>query len=494
MCRDHTALCENGRTAWCGVRKDMSKYFKKYIGDKAFYTMVLGVVMPIMIQNGITNFVSLLDNIMVGRVGTEQMSGVAIVNQLFFVFNLGIFGVLSGAGIFGAQFYGCGRHDGVRHTFRFKLISVSLVTLFSCLLFYFAGDALINLYLHEEAGTDPAALVAALYYGKNYLLVMLLGIPPFALCQCYTSTLRECGETVLPMKASMVAVTVNMCLNGLLIFGLLGFPRLGVVGAAIATVIARYTEMIIVLIYTHRHADRYPFIKEAYRSFYIPGSLISKILIKGTPLMLNELMWAMGMAVMSQCYSMRGLDVVAGMNISSTISNLFGIVYLSMGSAVAIIIGQLLGAGKMEEAKDTDTKLIAFSVMICLGVGVVLMLLAPLFPMIYNTSDKVRELATGFIRIVAIYLPVNAFLNTCYFTIRAGGRTIITFLFDSVFVWVVSIPCAYILSRYTNLPITPLYFYCLLPDLLKCLIGFIMVKKGIWISNLVENEENLLTR
>ena len=284
----------------------MENFKKKYLGDKAFYLMVLGVVLPIMIQNGITNFVSLLDNIMVGRVGTEQMSGVAIVNQLMFVFNLGAFGVISGAGIFGAQFYGCGKHDGVRHTFRFKLIAVFIVTLCACLLFYFAGENLISLYLHEEETTDPAALRAALHYGRQYLLVMLIGIPPFAVSQCYTSTLRECGETILPMKASMAAVGVNMCFNAVLIFGLLGFPRLGVVGAAIATVLARYVEMVIVVLYTHKHADLYPFIKGAYESLHIPGSLVSKILIKGTPLMANELLWAMGMAVMTQCYSLRG--------------------------------------------------------------------------------------------------------------------------------------------------------------------------------------------
>lgn len=464
----------------------MENFKKKYLGDKAFYLMVLGVVLPIMIQNGITNFVSLLDNIMVGRVGTEQMSGVAIVNQLLFVFNLGAFGVISGAGIFGAQFFGCGKHDGVRHTFRFKLIAVFIVTLCACLLFYFAGENLISLYLHEEETTDPAALRAALHYGRQYLLVMLIGIPPFAVSQCYTSTLRECGETILPMKASMAAVGVNMCFNAVLIFGLLGFPRLGVVGAAIATVLARYVEMVIVVLYTHKHADIYPFIKGAYESLHIPGSLVSKILIKGTPLMANELLWAMGMAVMTQCYSMRGLDVVAGLNISSTISNLFSVVYISMGNAVAIIIGQLLGAGKMEEAKETDTRLIVFSVLTCMVVGLALFVLAPFFPMIYNTTDKVRGLAAGFIRIVAIYIPVNAFLNTCYFTIRAGGRTVITFLFDSVFIWVVSIPCAYFLSRYTDMPIVPLYLCCQLLDLIKCVIGFIMVKNGMWISNLVE--------
>lgn len=461
----------------------MKKYLHKYIGDRAFYAMVLGVVVPIMVQNGITNFVSLLDNIMVGRVGTEQMSGVAIVNQFVFVYNLAIFGAISGAGIFGAQFYGCGKQEGVRHTFRFKLIAAGVIALAACLLLFFGGDALIRLYLHGEE--NRAELDAALHYGKQYLLIMLLGMPPFAFEQCYTSTLRECGETVVPMKAGIVAVCVNLCLNALLIFGLFGFPALGVAGAAIATVIARYVETVIVVVWTHRHAEQYPFINGAYKSLYIPGNLVSKILIKGTPLMLNELLWAAGMAVMMQCYSVRGLEAVAGLNIASTISNLFGVVYISMGNAVSIIIGQLLGAGRMEEAKDTDTKLIAFAVGSCVVVGGVLALLAPLFPEMYNTTDAVKELATRFIRIIAIYIPVCAFLNTCYFTLRAGGRTVITFFFDSVFVWCVSIPVAFVLSRFTGIPIVPLYFYCQMLDLIKCVIGYVLVKKGVWLSNIV---------
>lgn len=461
----------------------MRKIFSKYIGDKTFYAMVLSVVVPIMVQNGITNFVSLLDNIMVGRVGEVQMSGVAIVNQLMFVFNISIFGAVSGAGIFSAQFFGCGKHNGVRHTFRFKLIAAALLTVLACLLFFFGGDMLINLYLHGEE--NRANLDAALHYGRQYLAVMLVGLPPFALVQCYTSTLRECGETVLPMKAGIAAVITNCCLNMVLIFGLLGFPALGVVGAAIATVISRYVEMVIVLVYTHKNAEKYPFIAGAYRSLYIPGSLVSKILIKGTPLMLNEILWAAGVAIMMQCYSVRGLEAVTGLNISSTISNVFSVVYISLGSAVSIIIGQLLGAGKQEEANDTDRKLIVFAVLSCIAVGGILALLAPLFPQIYDATDEVKELATWFIRIVALYIPICAFLNSCYFTLRAGGKTVITFLFDSVFMWVVSIPFAYVLSRYTTIPIVPLYLYCQMVDLIKCVIGFALVKKGVWLSNIV---------
>lgn len=461
----------------------MKKFIHKYFGDKTFYAMVLGVVVPIMVQNGITNFVSLLDNIMVGRVGTEPMSGVAIVNQLMFVFNLAVFGAISGAGIFGAQFYGCGRQEGVRHTFRFKLIIVTVLTVGACLLFFFGGDMLIKLYLHGEENKE--ALEAALHYGKQYLLIMLLSMPPFALEQSYTSTLRECGETVLPMKAGIIAVIINLCLNGVLIFGMFGFPAMGVAGAAIATVIARYVEMTIVVVWTHKHADRYPFITGAYKSLYIPGNLVSKILVKGMPLMVNEVMWAAGMATLMQCYSVRGLDAVAGLNISSTISNLFGVVYISMGNAVAIIIGQLLGAGKMKEARDTDTKLIAFSVVSCAAVGGVLAVLAPLFPEMYKTTEAVKKLATQFILIVALYIPMCAFLNACYFTLRAGGKTIVTFVFDSLFMWCVSIPFAFILSRYTAIPIVPLYLYCQMIELIKCVIGFVLVKKGVWLTNIV---------
>ncbi len=456
----------------------------KLIGDRKFYGKVLTVAVPIMIQNAITNFVGLLDNIMVGRVGTEQMSGIAIVNQLLLVFNLAIFGALSAAGIFGAQFYGSGDQEGVRHAFRFKLYVSVLLVILGILVLWFLGEDLILLYLHDEGGTTQS-LDAALGYGKSYLLVMLVGLLPFALEEAYASTLRECGETKLPMLAGVVAVFVNLFLNYLLIFGKCGFPKLGVVGAAIATVISRYVQMLIVIVWTHRHTELLPFAKGLYSSPRIPGGLTLQIILKGLPLMLNEILWAAGMAVLNQCYSLRGLDVIAGLNIATTITNLFNVVFIAMGSAVSIMVGQLLGAGRMEEARDTDTKLIAFSVFSCVGIGAVLMLLAPLFPEMYNTTDQVKSLATGFIRVGAGCMPIFAFMHTTYFTLRSGGKTLITFCFDSVYLWAVSTPLAFVLSRYTALPILTLYLCVQLIDLIKCAIGFVMVKKGIWMNKMV---------
>ena len=465
----------------------MSTLRKKLIGDKVFYKMVLAVAVPIMLQNGITNFVGLLDNIMVGRIGTEQMSGIAIVNQLLMVFNLSIFGAISGAGIFSAQFFGCGDHKGVRDTFRFKLYICLAILIIGVAIFIFGGEELILLYLHGEEGTR-AQLEAALGYGKEYLAVMLVGLLPFAVEQVYTSTLRECGETMVPMKAGITAVLVNLVFNYLLIFGKCGFPELGVVGAAVATVLSRFVQAGIVVVWTHRHVEQMPFIGGAYANLKIPGHLVQKILVKGTPLMVNEILWSAGMAYLMQCYSVRGLEAIAALNISSTISNVFNTVFIAMGSAVAIIVGQLLGAGKMQEAKDTDTKLIAFSVASCVVIGSVLALTAPLFPMMYNTEAQVKELATSFIRIAALCMPMAGFMHASYFTLRSGGKTIITFLFDSVYLWCISIPLAYVLSRYTTLHIVPLYFACQMVDIIKCMIGFILVKKGVWLQNIVVKE------
>lgn len=462
----------------------MGAFLKKFIGDKKFYGMVLAIAIPIMIQNGITNFVSLIDNIMVGQVGTNQMSGVAIVNQLIFVYNLCIFGGLSGAGIFGAQFFGQRNEEGIRYVFRFKLIIGSLLTMGGLLVLGCFGEELVTLYL--DTNNSPEDIEATFQYAMQYLHMILIGLVPFLGVQIYASTLRETGEAVLPMKVGIIAVTVNLVFNYLLIFGKFGFPELGVQGAAIATVLSRFVECFIVVLWTHCHIEKNAYIRGVYRSLRIPVELVKKIIVKGLPLLINETLWAGGMAVLLQCYSVRGLNVVAGMNISNTIMNLFNIAFISLGSSVAIIVGKLLGAGKMEEAKDTDRKLIAFSVVLCVFIGAAVIAMAPLFPEFYKTEPEVKTYATHFIRIAAAFLPQSAFLHASYFTIRSGGKTIVTFLFDSGFMWVVTIPLAFILSRFTALSIEVIFASCQGIEILKCIAGFILLKKGVWLQNIVE--------
>ena len=314
---------------------------------------------------------------------------------------------------------------------------------------------------------------------------MLVGFIPFTLAQCYSGTLRETGQTVVPMVAGVVSVVVNLCFNTLLIFGYLGFPRLGASGAAIATVISRYVELAIVAGWTHSHKARNAFLVGAYRSMYIPGKLLKSITVKGMPLLANEFLWSSGMAILNQCYSTCGLDVVPAMNICSTLFNLGSVVYLSMGNSVGIIMGQMLGAGHSEEdVRDTNRKLIAASIASGVVFGGLMAAVSEVFPGIYNTTDAVRHLAAQLIWISAVMMPFGSYLNATYFTLRSGGQTFVTFLFDSCFMWVFCVPLAFGLSRFTSLPILPLYAICQATDFIKCVIGAIMLKQGKWIQNL----------
>ena len=455
----------------------------RYIGDRAFYRRCFGVAVPIIVQNGITNFVSMLDNIMVGQIGTMPMSGVSIVNGLIFVFNLCVFGASSGAGIFTAQFYGSIDNEGIRHTFRFKFLICCVISAVGTALFLLGDSFLIGLYLTGEG--DPAEAAQVLRYGLEYLHIMIWGFLPFALTNTYASTLKETGNTFVPMVAGITATLVNLAGNYILIFGHFGAPAMGVRGAALATVVSRFVELAIVAGWTHLHTEKNPFIVGAYRSCYLPGRLLKAIVIKGMPLLINEALWSSGMAILNQCYSTCGLDVVPAQNISSTLFQLSSVVFLSMGNAVGIIMGQMLGAGSSEEeVRDANGKLLALSVASGVVFGVLMASVSGLFPRLYNTTEEVRQLATWLICINAVMMPFISYTNATYFTLRSGGQTMITFLFDSCFVWGVCIPLAYCLSRFTPLSIIPLFAICQGTDLVKCVIGAAMIKQGKWIQNL----------
>ena len=457
--------------------------FQKIKADKLLYRRFLLVAVPIIIQSGITNFVSMLDNIMVGQVGSLQMSGVSIVNGLMFVYSLCVFGASSGAGIFTAQFFGSNDHEGIRYTFRFKVLICTVLSLLGIVFFSTFGTQLIKLYLQGEGDAADAAQV--LQYGLEYLHMTFLGFVPFALSNAYSSTLRETGQTTVPMLAGVAAVLTNLVLNYVLIFGHFGAPEMGVAGAALATAISRFVELGIVVIWTHSHKKICAFIQGAYRSLYIPASLLKQIAVKGMPLLMNEALWSGGMAFLNQCYSTCGLEIVPAMNISSTISNLASVVFLSGGNAVGILMGQMLGANlDTAQIRGNNRKLIVANVVVGGSFGILLAAVSGLFPMIYNTTDSVRQTATWLICVSAAMMPFQSYLNATYFTLRSGGKTLVTFVFDSGYVWCCMIPVAFVLSRFTNLPILPLYIICNSLDLLKCALGAFMLKKGSWIQNL----------
>lgn len=466
----------------------IQRFKRTFIGDKAFYGVLIKLVIPIIIQMFVTNFVNMLDNIMVGQLGTDEISGVAIANQLVTVFNLCIFGGVSGPGIFGAQFFGAGDMEGVRNTFRIKLwICVSLLAAAFIAILGF-GPGLVSQYLKGDG--DPYSAQRMMSLALDYLHIIIIGFVPFIFTISYSGTLRESGETMLPMKAGLAAVLVNLVGNWILIYGHLGFPALGVQGAAIATVLSRFVELSIILYAVHvRKGERFEFMNGLYRTLRVPFHLLKTVLKKGAPLLANEFLWSVGMAMLVQIYSLRGLNVLGAMNIATTVNSVFNMFFLSIGNAIAIMIGQHLGANRMQEAKRDVWRLMGFSVALCVVIGGLMAVLSPVFPMLYTgATEDVKNLASKFILTMALFMPMYATSHASYFTLRSGGSTLMTFIFDAAYVWVINIPLALFLTHYTALPIVLLYPLCELAGLIKLVLGVSLVKSGIWVKNIVQAE------
>ena len=462
----------------------IKRFAARYIGSKAFYLSVVALIVPMVVQQGITQFVNLLDNVMVGRLGTLPMSGVAIVNQVIFIFNLTVFGGMSGASIFGAQYFGKGDVSGLRDTLRFRIWFAAAASALGILALLAFGKDFLQLFLNSEA-SSPQEIDETLRLASGYMRIMLWGLPPFALSACFSSVLRNASETFIPMVASVISIFVNLVLNWLLIFGSLGFPKMGVAGAALATVTARYVELLYLFAQALRHKERFPFMKGAFKSLRVPLPLVKRIAVTGTPLMLNEALWSVSTSLVQVCYASRGLTAVAASNINGTVFNLFALLMMSMGDAVGIMVGQQLGANDMEGAKGTVRKLIVFGAGLNALVGLTLIAAAPFIPLIYNTEGVVRGLASQMLVISGAMMPVSTITNCSYFTIRSGGRTFITFLFDCVFNWVVCLPLAYLLCYHTSLGLVQVFLLVQIADMMKCVIGVVMLKSGIWAKNVV---------
>ena len=457
---------------------------KKYFGDKSFYKKVILIALPIMLQQGITQFVSLLDNVMIGNFSDTAMAGVSVVNQIIFVFNFVIIGALAAVGIYIAQYFGANDQHNQMLCFRLKFWVGLIILLLMILIILIFGDYLINAFLTNPSSQEEKLAIET--SAKDYLFIISFTFLPYTISQIYSSTLREVGETVKPMIAGAIAVVVNGIFNMWFIYGGLGVPAMGASGAAIATLIARIVEMLFLIFFTHKHHKKFNFVEGVFKSVYVPKRIIKNVLIKGTPLIFNELLWSLGTTLLLRIYSNRGTDILKAFSISSTTTNLFYIIFGAMASAISIMVGQSLGAGNLEEAVDNDRKLIMFSVIVCFIFGIILACIAPIIPMLYkDTSQDVRKLATSLMFVIAGCMIIFSFNTSCFYTLRAGGVTFVTFLFDSLFVWVVSLPLALVLVKLTDASIVLVYFVVQITEIIKSVIGYLLIKSKIWVKNLV---------
>lgn len=456
----------------------MNKITKKYFGGKEFYKLVLTLAIPLMFQQLITSSVNLVDNLMVGQLGDIALGGVASVNRFYMIATFGTNGLLAACAIYLAQFYGAKRQNKMQETFRFSIVTSMLFMGLFFVLALLMPREIVSFFTKDQ---DIINL------GVNYLKIACFSFLPLSLSFCISSSLRAIGETKIPLLISATAVLTNTFLNYCLIFGNFGFMKLGVVGAAYATVTARILELIIYLIVLY-NID-IPFKTRIIDLFKISKDLSLKIALKAAPLALNEILWSSGQATLFKFYSTRGSEVMSGYSMASTISDIFFVLFGGMAVATTVLVSQNLGANKLQEAKDNAYKLYGFSIMLAFAFGLMLYGSSYIAPHFYNVSIEAKNVSIEVLRIMGLMFWI--YMATCqsYFILRAGGDTKSTLIMDSGFMWLINLPIVGFFAYYTNINIMLLYIIGQSTDIIKLFFSFYLVKKEKWVVNLALHHE-----
>lgn len=446
---------------------------KKLFGTKDFYKEAILIALPIMLQQFVASFVNLIDNVMIGSVGATALTSVTVANKFYMVFNSTMFGLCGAAGIFIAQYYGAKNHRRCQDVFNINLVCCGLIALFFMTLAMFFPTFILGLFTKTES-------IMAL--GLDYLNVIKYSYLPTSISFTAMMALRAVGINAIQLKVGVVTVATNTFLNYCLIYGNLGFPVLGVKGAAIATLIARIVEMIIysTLLLRKKHFFFWDFPGMLHLDF----KLMKGMFRKAVPLTANEIMFSVGMAMIFKSYMRVDEYLVAAITVVDTVINIAFIIFGGLSSAVSILIGKRLGANELEEARENSVKLIFFGAMVSVAIGIILFIAARYIPLIYQLDDTIDATITTLLRIKACLLPVYV-VNVCvFFTLRAGGDARSTLIMDSGYLWGVSVLVSTGLSVFTSIQLVPLFVVVESLDIVKMGLAIYYLKKGTWVRNL----------
>ena len=446
---------------------------KTLFGTKEFYKKVGIIAIPIVLQQFIIASVNLVDNLMVGQLGEPSINAVTIVNQLNFVVMIVTFGVMGGAGIFTAQFFGAKKQDELKMSYRYKMAAAVLFSSTAFLLFILFGQTMIGWFASKSE---------TISLGMDYLNIVQFGVFPFIISLAITTTFRETGTTKPLLYISLFALIMNAAINYVLIFGYLGFEPMGVRGAAIGTVIARYIEM--GLLYLLMIVKKAPFYTKVFTIFSIPKSLTKKISLKALPLTINEVFWSVGQTMFIFAFSLRGETALAAMNVNNAVSQIVFVTFSGIATAVAVMVGNTLGENKLEEAESNAYKLMMVAFLSAVVVGSLLFIMAPFVVGLYDISDQTYEWALITTRYNSVLIWLYSVNVAIYFTLRSGGDMRSTVYADAGFTWVIMVPIALILAYFTNLDVTWLFLLVKGTELLKFFYALGLIKKKRWLQNL----------
>lgn len=453
---------------------------KKFFGNKKFYITTLSIALPIMAQQFVTSFVNLIDNIMIGSVGSLALTSVTVANRVYLIFNSTLFGICGAAGIFIAQYYGAKNKKNCQKTLNINIVCGVIV---ACL--FVGALVLIPRQLIEIFSSNPVVIEESLKYVQFAVLTYI----PFVLSFSVMMALRAVGINKIQLLVGAITVATNTTLNYIFIFGNFGFPAMGVQGAAIATAIARFVEMFIYIMILVR--KKHMFYLSIHELLHLDTSLIHSMVRKAIPLTANEIFFSLGLAMIFLSYMRCDESLISATSVVDTVMQIAYIVFGGLSSAVSILIGNRLGANQIEEAKSNAYKLLAFGVMIAFVIGSGFFLLAPSIARFYNVEDNIKQTIVALLTIKSCLLPIYVYNVCIFFTLRAGGDTFSTMLMDSGFLWCANVLISTVLSMFFDVPLVYLYLIVESCDIIKFFVATYFFKKGKWAKNMTLSHDGV---
>ena len=435
--------------------------------SKGFYSSLVAIAIPISLQALLQNFVNMLDTIMIGRLGSVEIAAVGLGNQIFFILNMILFGITSGGGVFIAQFWGKKDLAGIRKSLGLMTIIAFVVSFIFTILCLLIPNQLIRLY-----SPDPQVIKV----GGAYLRFVCLSYVPTAISFSITLALRSTERVKLPLVCTSISLFTNLIANYLLIF----VAGLGVKGAAIATVISRIIELVILATWSYSH--KYEICGKLKELLGFNRYFIVKFLKIAFPVIINETFWGLGTSVYNAIFAHAGTNAFTAYSITGTISQLTWVFCMGFGNGVGVLIGKRIGEKKIVEAKTYAKRSMWFMPLIGAFVGVFLVPLSKLLPVFFNVDQEIIKTATAILMILIFVYPFNSFcMNWIVGVCRAGGDTVFSAVAEIVVLWCVAIPLGYVAAFVLHLPAPMIYLFFCSESIVKAIIGAIRVLSGKWL-------------
>ncbi len=450
---------------------------KHLLGDRPFYKTLFQLAMPIALQNLIMTSLNLIDTIMIGQLGEVNIAAVALANQLFFLIALFLFGVGSGASVFVAQFWGKKDIPNIRRILGISILCSIVVSSLATLVILFFPECILSIF------TDDHEVIRI---GSDYLRIVCFSYIPTSISFCYASTLRSTGQPKLPTIASGIALSINTALNYILIFGKLGMPAMGAQGAAIATVISRLGEMVLIL--GSVYAMKLPPAASLNELTALNKHFAAKFFHITIPVILNEILWSVGVTMYTIVYGRMGTDILAAINISSAVERIALVLFIGISNACAVMVGNKIGEGDEETAFLYAKRLALLGPLLGLVIGITVSVSSGFLLLVYHVEPDVYKNARLVLTIFGLMMPLKIFnMINIVGILRSGGDAKFSLIIDSTGVWFIAVPLAFVGGLLIHLPLHTVYILVNLEEAFKFVFGLKRFLSKKWIHNVTNN-------